>query len=219
MSESTQTKAELAADPLQYVRRIREQALQVLSRIPEQEVATLIRLLHEAREADRQIFVCGNGGSAATASHFANDLGKGASLGRSKRFRVLSLTDNVPWMTALANDTDYSEIFVEQLKNFARPGDVLVVFSGSGNSPNIIKATRWANQNGLVTVGVTGRPGGELAREAQVAIFAESSHMGRIEEAHFLIQHLVGYFFMETEDALRARASKGGLGSATGPGV
>ena len=153
------------------------------------------------RERGGQLFLCGNGGSAATASHLANDLGKGASYGRQgPRFRVIALTDNVPWITALANDTDYSQIFVEQLKNYASPDDVLIAFSGSGNSPNVLEAVQWANESSLVTVGVTGRPGGKLGEMARYPIFVESSHMGHIEEGHFLIQHLVGYYFMETEE-------------------
>lgn len=184
-----------------YVKAYLQQALRILERIPRQRVVELIDLLRTARENEQQIFLCGNGGSAATASHFANDLGKGASLAASRRFRVLSLTDNVPWMTALANDTDYSQIFVEQLKNYARSGDLLVAFSGSGNSPNVLEAVRWANENGLRTVGVTGRPGGALAQLARHAIHVESDHMGHIEEGHFLIQHLVGYYFMEAESA------------------
>jgi len=113
---------------------------------------------------------------------------------------VLALTDNVSWITALANDTDYAQIFVEQLKNYASPDDILISFSGSGNSPNVLEAVQWANENSLVTVGVTGRPGGKLGEMARYPIFVESSHMGHIEEGHFLIQHLVGYYFMETEE-------------------
>jgi D-sedoheptulose 7-phosphate isomerase len=180
-----------------FVRHYKENSISVLDQVPVDQIEKVIRLLEEARRQDRQVFVCGNGGSAATASHFANDLGKGASLDRAKRFRVLSLTDNIPWITALANDTDYSRIFVEQLTNYARPDDLLIAISGSGNSPNILEAVRWANQHKLITVGLTGRPGGELGSLARVPIFVESSHMGRIEEGHFLIQHLIGYYFME----------------------
>lgn len=184
-------------DPIQFIRTYKEKALKAIQDIPDAEVGTLIELLGEARRAGRQIFTCGNGGSASTASHLANDLGKGASVGRERRFRVLALTDNIAWMTALANDLDYSEIFVEQLKNYANPEDVLIAFSGSGNSPNVIKAVEWANENGLKTVGITGRPGGKLGKTALHPVFVESSHMGRIEEGHFLIQHLAGYYFME----------------------
>ncbi len=186
--------------PLDYLKSYKEKSLDVMQRISEEEVARLINLLSDAREANRQIFLCGNGGSASTASHFSNDLGKGASWNRDDRFRVLALTDNVSWITALANDTDYSQIFVEQLKNYAIPDDVLIAFSGSGNSPNVVKAVQWANENSVVTVGITGRPGGKLGEMARYPIFVESSHMGHIEEGHFLIQHLVGYYFMETEE-------------------
>lgn len=188
-----------AENSLAYVKRYKEKCREILEKIPDVAIAQVIGLLKRTRDEDRQVFLCGNGGSAATASHFATDLGKGASLGRDKRFRVLSLTDNVPWITAMANDTDYSRIFVEQLRNYARAGDLLLAFSGSGNSPNVIAAVEWANQNGLVTVGITGRPGGKLGQLAQHPIFAESSHMGFIEDAHFVIQHMVGYYFMESE--------------------
>ncbi|MCZ6484115.1 MAG: SIS domain-containing protein [Acidobacteria bacterium] len=187
------------SDRLDYLKSYKEKSLAALEKIAENDVAQLIELLSAAREAGRQIFLCGNGGSAATASHFANDLGKGASFGHEKRFRVLALTDNVSWMTALANDTDYSQIFVEQLKNYARPEDLLITFSGSGNSPNVLEVVQWANQNSMLTVGITGRPGGKLGELARYPVFVESSHMGHIEEGHFLIQHLVGYYFMETE--------------------
>jgi len=189
------------ANSLAYIKQYKQKCREVLEKLPDGIIAELITVLKRTRDEDRQIFLCGNGGSAATASHFATDLGKGASLGREKRFRVLSLTDNVPWITALANDTDYSRIFVEQLQNYARPGDLLLAFSGSGNSPNVIAAVEWANQNELVTVGITGRPGGKLGQLAQHPIFAESSHMGFIEDAHFVIQHIVGYYFMESTES------------------
>jgi D-sedoheptulose 7-phosphate isomerase len=182
---------------IDYLKSYKEKSVDIMQKIAEKDVEHLIGLLETARQAHQQIFLCGNGGSAATASHFANDLGKGASWGREKRFRVLALTDNVSWITALANDTDYSQIFVEQLKNYAQPNDLLVAFSGSGNSSNVLEVIKWANENDLLTVGVTGRPGGELGKIARHPIFVESSHMGHIEEGHFLIQHLVGYYFIE----------------------
>lgn len=180
----------------QFVREYKKRSLEVLEAIPEDALVELIELLAETNARRNRIFLCGNGGSASTASHWANDLGKGASLGAEIRFRVLALTDNVPWVTALANDCDYSSIFVEQLRNWAEPDDILIAISGSGNSPNVIKAVSWANQNGLITVGLTGRPGGELGKIARYPVFAESHHMGRIEEAHFAIQHLISYYFM-----------------------
>jgi D-sedoheptulose 7-phosphate isomerase len=183
-----------------YLKGYKEHSLDTLKLISEEEVALLIEYLRKAKEHGKQVFICGNGGSAATASHLANDLGKGASLGKQERFRVLSLTDNISWITALANDCDYSQIFVEQLKNYAQPGDVLIAISGSGNSKNVLEAVQWANQNELVSIGLTGRPGGELGKLASTVVFVESSHMGRIEEGHFLIQHMIGYYFMEAEE-------------------
>ena len=186
-------------DALAYIREYKEKSRAVVEAIPDAAVAQLITLLRNAREADRNIFLCGNGGSAATASHFSTDLGKGASMGREKRFKVISLAENLSWITATANDTDYSRVFVEQLRNYAQPGDLLIAFSGSGNSSNVISAVDWANQNGLVTAGVTGRPGGRLGQIAQYPVFVESSHMAFIEDAHFVIQHILGYYFMEVD--------------------
>lgn len=181
-----------------YVAAYKKSALEVLKTVPEELVAGLASRLETARQNERQIFVCGNGGSAASASHLANDLGKGASQGRSPRFRVISLTDNIPWISAVANDYDYDQVFVEQLRNYGRSGDLLLAISGSGVSPNVINAVRWANRNGIDTVGITGRSGGDLSECARHVIRVDSSHMGHIEEAHFLILHLVSYYFMET---------------------
>ena len=181
-----------------YVAAYKKSAMQVLKTVPEDLVADLASRLETARQNERQIFVCGNGGSAASASHLANDLGKGASQDRSPRFRVISLTDNIPWISAVANDYDYDQVFVEQLRNYGRSGDLLLAISGSGNSPNVINAVRWANRKGIDTVGITGRSGGDLSECARHVIRVDSSHMGHIEEAHFLILHLVSYYFMET---------------------
>ena len=191
-------KGEFPVDIKSYVADYKKNSLRVLEAVPEDLVAELANQLETARKNRRQIFVCGNGGSAASASHLANDLGKGASHGRSPRFRVLSLTDNIPWISAVANDYAYDQIFVEQLRNYGRSGDLLLAFSGSGNSPNVINAVEWANRNGIATVGITGRSGGKLSQCARHVIRVDSSHMGHIEEAHFLILHLVSYFFMET---------------------
>lgn len=186
-------------DPEAYVLAYGARCVDVLSAIPAAAVATLIDILAAALKDRRHVFICGNGGSAATASHFAAGLGKEGSSGRHHKFRVLSLTDNVPWITSVANDCAYAAIFVEQLENFAQPGDVLIAFSGSGNSANIIRAIEWANENGLLSVGITGCNGGRLGELVHHAVCVESAHMGHVEEAHFLIQHLVSYYFEEAE--------------------
>jgi D-sedoheptulose 7-phosphate isomerase len=178
-----------------YLRR----SVAILASIAADELTQVIDVLTAARDAQRHVFICGNGGSAATASHFAAGLSKEGSWERPQKFRALALTDNISWITSLANDTDFSRVFVEQLKNHAEPEDVLVVFSGSGNSRNVLRAVEWANARGLITVGITGRSGGELATLAQHRISVDSDHMGHVEEGHFLIQHLITYYFMEAQ--------------------
>src|SRR5215472_10806930 len=138
--------------------------------IPVDAVAQLIEKLRDALKEGRQILVFGNGGSAMNASHFATDLGKGASDKLGKRFRVLSLNDNVSWMTALGNDYAYEDIFVGQLKNYGRPGDVALSMSVSGNSPNCVKALEWARKNGLRTVALVGGKRGRMAEIAEQVI-------------------------------------------------
>jgi D-sedoheptulose 7-phosphate isomerase len=184
-------------DPLEYVRSYRTRSLDVSARLEDVQVAALIDVLVTARRDRRHVFTCGNGGSATTASHFASGLGKDGSWGRDEKFRALSLTDNVAWLTSLANDADYSQVSVEQLKNFAQANDVLIAFSASGNSPNVLRAVEWANAHQLLTVGITGLPGGELAKLAGKVVLVDSDHTGHVEEAHFLIQHLVSYYFVE----------------------
>jgi len=131
--------------------------------IPVDGVAQVIEKLRDALMTDKQIFVFGNGGSAANASHFATDLGKLASDKVGKRFRVLSLNDNVGWLTALANDYTYEDVFVGQLQNYGKPGDLALGLSVSGNSPSCVKALEWARQNGLHTVALVGAQHGEDA--------------------------------------------------------
>ncbi len=168
--------------------------------IPVQAVADLIEVLRGAHKEGRQIFVFGNGGSAANASHFATDLGKGASDKTGKRFRVLSLTDNVSWMTALGNDYSYEEIFVGQLQNFGQPGDIALGISVSGNSPNCVKALEWAKKHGLRTVALVGAKRGRMAEIAEQAIVINDTHYGRVEDAQMGICHMLCYAFMENPE-------------------
>ena len=165
--------------------------------IPMDAVAELIGRLRTALRENRQIFVFGNGGSAANSSHFATDLGKGASDKMGKRFRVLSLNDNVSWMTALANDYAYEDIFIGQLQNYGQPGDLAMSLSVSGNSPNCVKALAWAKQNGLHTVALVGAKRGRMAEIAEQVIVINDTHYGRVEDAQMSICHLVCYAFME----------------------
>jgi D-sedoheptulose 7-phosphate isomerase len=185
---------------------LKDQA-RIASALSISEIAAWIDILRTCRRKKSQIFACGNGGSAANCSHFAVDLGKGASLSpksrpqktaSSNRFRILSLNDNVPWITALGNDFSYEDVFVEQLKNYGRAGDVLIAVSVSGNSPNIVKAVKWANANRMITLGLVGNgAGNRVATLAKRAIRVDTSHFGRAEDAQMHVLHLLCYAFME----------------------
>jgi len=168
-----------------------------LDSIPVDAVAQVIQKLRSALKEDRQIFAFGNGGSAANASHFVTDLGKGASDKVGARFRCMSLNDNVSWMTALGNDYSYEDIFVRQLMNYGKRGDVALAMSVSGNSPNVVRAMEWAKKNGLHTIALVGGKRGKLADIADQAIVINSTHYGRVEDAHMGICHMLCYVFME----------------------
>jgi D-sedoheptulose 7-phosphate isomerase len=168
-----------------------------LDAIPLDRVNQAIEWFREARSAGRQIFVCGNGGSASTASHFVCDMVKGASYGRAEKFRIMALTDSLPTITAYGNDVGYDAVFVEQLRNFARAGDLVMCISGSGNSPNVLRTMEYANSIGCRTIALTGRDGGQLGPMAQLNIQVPVPHMGRIEDGHFIVCHMIGYCFME----------------------
>ena len=173
--------------------------LQAIETIDLAKVSDAIELLKSARDQNRHIFVCGNGGSASTASHFACDIVKGASFGRQSRFRIMALTDSLPTITAYSNDVSYDCVFAEQLKNFAEPGDVVMAISGSGNSPNVLRAVEYGKSIGCRTIALTGRDGGKLGPLAEINIQASVPHMGRIEDVHMIVSHMIAYHFMETE--------------------
>lgn len=168
-----------------------------LDSIPVQAVKAWIEILRNALREDRQIFVFGNGGSAANASHFVTDLGKGSSDKIGRRFRCLSLNDNVSWLTALGNDYAYDQVFVRQLMNYAKPGDVALALSVSGNSPNVVQAMEWAKANKLQTMALVGGKGGRLAEIADQVIVIDSTHYGRVEDAQMGVCHMLCYVFME----------------------
>ena len=168
--------------------------------IPLEQVARLVDKLKSALEEGRQIFVFGNGGSAANASHFATDLGKGASDKLGKRFRVLCLNDNTSWMTALGNDYAYEDVFVGQLQNYGLRGDMALSLSVSGNSPNCVKALEWAKGHGLFTVALVGAKAGRMAEVADEAIIINDKHYGRVEDAQMAICHMLCYSFMENPE-------------------
>ena len=154
-----------AAGPAQFARAYLDYLVEVLSQIDTDAVAAFADALLDARERGARIFFIGNGGSAATASHFANDIAIGTRM-YDRPFRALSLTDNLATITAIANDDGYSEIFVRQLQTQMAPSDVVVAISASGNSPNVVKAVEYANREGAATIALTGFDGGRLGQIA-----------------------------------------------------
>ena len=175
-----------------------------LDSIPVEQVARLIDHLKNAVADDRQIFCFGNGGSAANSSHFATDLGKGSSDKIGKPFRVVSLNDNVSWMTAIGNDYAYEDIFVRQLKNYGKRGDIALGLSVSGNSPNVVTALDWAKKNGLHTIALVGAKRGRMAEIAEDVIVINDTHYGRVEDAQMGICHMLCYAFMEHPELVQS---------------
>jgi len=174
-----------------------ERAAQELLRIDPREVQALADAVWECYQKGRFVFVIGNGGSGSNSSHFAEDMGKCTLRredfddDRKKRLRILSLTDNTPYILAWANDEGFERVFVEQLKNLAGPGDLLVAISGSGNSPNILRAVEWANRHDLKTFGCTGYSGGKLRTLAQKGLHVPLDDMGLVESIHLTAFHWV----------------------------
>jgi D-sedoheptulose 7-phosphate isomerase len=173
--------------------------LNALDTIDLAKVEQAIGWFEEARESGASIFTFGNGGSAATSSHFVCDMLKGASFGKPKRFRIQALNDSLPTLTAYSNDVSYDSVFVEQLKNYARQGDLVMAISGSGNSPNVLRAVEYANSIGCRTLALTGRDGGKLGAMTQLNIHVSEPHMGRIEDGHHIVCHMICYRFMDLE--------------------
>lgn len=184
-----------------YIQRLKG----ALDSIDIKEIDILIEVIRKAYEEERRVFIMGNGGSAATASHIVCDLNKGASHKLRKRFNVVSLNDNIPSMLAIANDMDYESVFVEQLKNFLSQGDVVIGISGSGNSGNVIKAIEYANRNGGVTVGLCGYSGGELKKITRHAVHVKIDDMQISEDIHLVVGHMMMKIFkglLERNDAV-----------------
>lgn len=161
------------------------------------EIEAVISALLDCVHRGNKIFIIGNGGSAATASHFACDLVKGTRSPSGVMVKAVALTDSVPVMTAWANDTSYKNIFCEQLRPLAAQGDVLVSISGSGNSENIIEAVEYANSAGMLTVGLAGFDGGLLKRKAGISIVAPSDNMQQVEDSHTVLCHLIFSYIRE----------------------
>jgi len=169
----------------------------LLAKLDAEAIGRAIDWLRDACDRQQTIYACGNGGSASIAAQMVVDIVKGASTGRQPRFKMISLGDSISTVTAYANDVDYESVFVEPLKNFAVEGDVLIAISGSGNSPNVLRAVEYANQIGCRTIGLTTSSGGRLNQIAQLALTVPADHMGRLKDCFFVMTHVLCYAFME----------------------
>ncbi len=172
-----------------------------LSKLDQASIGKLIELLRAARNSGKTIFTMGNGGSASTASHWVNDLVKGASFEKEKRFRVVCLNDSVATVSAYSNDVGYEVSLLEPLKNFVQQDDLVIAISGSGNSENVIRAIEFAKSAGAKTVGLTGRDGGKLGKLVDLEIRVAEPHMGRIEDVHMMITHIASWSFIEESES------------------
>ena len=177
---------DFTSDITEYMTRLKG----TLDALDKSEINTFINLLLKAREEGRTIFIMGNGGSAATASHFCCDFNKGASYGYDKRFKFICLNDNMATLMAYSNDVSYADAMVEQLKNFFSKGDYVIGISGSGNSGNVVKAIEYANANGGVTVGLTGYNGGRLKQICHYSVNMGIDDMQISEDLHMMLDHL-----------------------------
>jgi D-sedoheptulose 7-phosphate isomerase len=174
-----------------YVDNYLQQLSAVIAELPREPLTEIASILRKARETGRRIFVFGNGGSAATASHMACDFGKNTRSPARRQMRIISLNDNIPTMMAYANDEGYENVFSEPIISLAEEGDIVIAISGSGNSPNVLKGLQTANQLGLKTIGLTGFAGGKLISMVDTCVVVPSESMEQIEDVHMIIDHLL----------------------------
>jgi D-sedoheptulose 7-phosphate isomerase len=188
----------------------------VLENLPLEDARRAADILFKAYQNDRSVFLFGNGGSAALASHLATDLGKGThfpgppAMKNVRRFKAISLTDNVPMLTAWSNDLSYEQVFSGQMENFIRARDVALGISSSGNSPNVLRALELARRVGAITIGLTGCGGGRMKDLLDCPIIVASNHMQHVEDAHVVLAHLI---FLD----LKARIEAGVQGASVRP--
>ncbi len=173
----------------------------MLTQVPMEQVERAAEELWRAYKEGRTVFACGNGGSAATATHFVCDLVKVASVPGKPRIRAMALADNISTITAWANDEAYEVIFEEQLKNFLQEGDVVVAISTSGMSENVLRAAEFARKSGAVTIGLSGRDGGRLKELVHIPVVVPGDHTGQLEDAHLVICHAWAYWLKSRIEA------------------
>ncbi|MCL4304821.1 SIS domain-containing protein [bacterium] len=185
------------ADKAVHVRSYFERLKHVLDSVRIDDVVTCIDVLERAYEQDATVFICGNGGSWTTATHWVCDFTKGTSVSGKRRFRMLAPGDNVAMLTAYANDVSYTSVFSEPLRAYARKNDVVILITASGNSPNILEAASAARDLGLISVGLIGFGGGKLAEMVDHKIVVESREYGPVEDLHLILDHIISTYLKE----------------------
>lgn len=205
MKNKTVKKKDSRLDPKDFINGYLLEVTRCLASLDKTKIELIIEVLVQAYKKDRKVFVLGNGGSATTASHMACDLGKG-TLQRvydnaERRFRVISLTDNVAIMTAFANDLSFDEIFVQQLRNLVETGDVVIALSGSGNSANVVKAMEYAKSCGAITIGILGfKTGGKTGNIVDYSVIVDSDHYGPIEDIQLVLNHMIAAWIAKVKN-------------------
>ncbi|MBN2217213.1 MAG: SIS domain-containing protein [Pirellulales bacterium] len=180
-----------------YVQDYLRQTTAPLAGLDVDAIAKAIEWIHDAATTGKTVYACGNGGSALIASHMTSEMVKHATLHRQIRFKMVCLADNVGTMLSYANDVNFESIFVEPLKNFAQHGDILIGISGSGNSPNVLRAVEYANEIGCRTIGMTSAQSGRLKDLAELPLAVSSPHMGHLEDCFFIMTHIMCYAFID----------------------
>ncbi len=182
---------------IDYAKEYLSELKQSIDKLPLDKLEEIVELLKEAYQKGKRIYVMGNGGSAATASHFVCDLAKGSGVKGKKKFKAIGLSDNIPLITAWANDVSYDDIFSAQLDPHLEKDDLVIVFTGSGNSKNILKAVEYANSAGAITIAFTGFDGGKVKGLAKKCLVVPSNNMERIEDLHLILEHSIHLFLLK----------------------
>jgi len=176
-----------------------EMEKEALTNLPKKDISRVMNVLENARLKQKRVFICGNGGSASTASHYECDFNKGVSYDQTVKYDFECLSDNVPMMTAIANDIGYDDVFVVPLRNKLKAGDVVIGISGSGNSENVVRAITYANEKGAETVAICGYNGGQLKELAKYNIHVNIDNMQIVEDMHLMLDHLMMYILSGME--------------------
>lgn len=182
-----------------FTRWYRDHELEMLKALDVKAVAEIAAAISKARDENRQVFIMGNGGSACISSMISTDLAKTACVEGKPLLRCISLTDNLPFLTAIGNDIGYEAVFVRQMENLLNKGDIAVIISGSGNSPNVLEAAKFAKARGAVVVALTGFDGGKLKPMADISLHVKSNQYGVIEDVHQAVGHVLAFYIRQAD--------------------